>query len=166
MNPRHQEPRKLAMRRQQRAKPTADSSIERLLKVLQIIAILATGAWTLSLFLSHQRQQELLRTEQMRLDIERSKATANIIELEKNIKTAELRDIIQGRIATKYEFNVECSDKPGMYNANFSYRFENISKSQIEISWTLLHRFIGSPASPLESDGVIMLTALPFRISI
>lgn len=97
-------------------------------------------------------------------DIERAKTSAQILELEKALKTSQVKDVQQGRIAAKVQLNIKCESEPGQYFGTLFYHFENASKTNVEISWTLLHRFIGTLSSEREDDSIIQVNDPPTPI--
>ncbi len=98
---------------------------ERVLVILQCIALICGATWTLLEYFTFGRKSA---------------------ELEQAIQKETLHELQQGRIASLVKISIKPSEGGQVAVATFELRITNVSKAPVEVSWALLHWYLGSIA--------------------
>lgn len=92
-------------------------------------------------------RQQALALKQSELtagtEVARQALSVELLKLDQRIKGNELRLTEQGRISYTTDFNIQCTNNYGQYEATLGVTIKNTSTQDVEISWTLLERFLG-----------------------
>jgi hypothetical protein len=139
-----------------------------LLNVVQILGIIGSGAWALVSFLTFQNKQEEFRTRQMQLsnqqlEIQEREARA-LQDVQVRAKEAEfsyqIRDLQSGKMKVTHHLDIDCQ-KSDKYSGSFGYKIENFSKTDVEVSWTLMQRYLGILTMPKDQEAIVALNDPP-----
>jgi hypothetical protein len=132
-------------------KPSFWASSEKVFSLVQTLMVAAAALWALSISISFdrdekeltQKQQELAFQQQQKLadlDIERARLTNAQAEF---TLAQGVRETREGRITGSAKLSLMPRSRPQTTDATFSLRLANTSKAPIQISWILLHWFLG-----------------------
>ncbi|MBC8641296.1 hypothetical protein IAG25_31235 [Caballeronia sp. EK] len=141
------------------------------LHVIQVLGIVGSGAWTVVTFLTFQSKQEEFRTRQMELtnqqleiQAQETRALADIdVRAKQDQLNYQIRDLEYGKIKVTHSLKIAC-EEPGKYTAEFIFKIENVSKTDVEVSWTLLHRYLGIFITPKATDVIMQLNHPPVPV--
>ncbi|WP_326543722.1 hypothetical protein [Pseudorhodoferax sp.] len=107
------------------------------------------------LLAANERDRARVSLEQQRLslqtsrltaeaDVEKARLAARIAELDSKLKSSQVAFATQGRISTEVTLQVFCPKHNGPYEAHFEYAVTNSSTTDVELTWTMVHMYLGT----------------------
>jgi len=150
--------------------------------MLKVMSVLVAAVWTLSMYFSHEREQQKLAVEHQKLsnqmlasalrqaaatstsEVVRAELSAESLRLETQLKEVALRETRVGRLKLSHDIDVSLSDRlVHLYDGAFQLRVDNISKAPIEVSWVVFETYLGKLRSSLSENSMMQINAPPRR---
>ncbi|CAB3808184.1 hypothetical protein LMG28688_06712 [Paraburkholderia caffeinitolerans] len=138
------------------------------LQIVQLLAIVVGAAWTLFIYLSYGRQLQTLNALQLKISNNQAEIQLHDaqqihdvdLEAKKAERIQQIKDLKVGKVKITQTLDISC-DGFGKYAAVYHYDIENIAKSDVEVSWTLIERFSGVMDKKRPSSLIVPLNEPP-----
>jgi hypothetical protein len=124
------------------------------------VSTLAFAAWTIWTYVSYDKAHQDLTVRQLALavrqaeaasdlEIARTKLTVENAKLDKQLKGIAIADATDRRISVSHDLSVyRIEPATNLYEADFQFQVNNISRAPVEVSWIVFEWYIGTLSEP------------------